>query len=272
MADIHPTAIVEDGARLGAGVRIGAWTVIGPEVVLGDGVAIASHVVVSGRTEIGAGTRIHPFAAIGGPPQDITYKDEPTAVTIGRDCIIREHVTIHRGTARGRKLTAIGDKCFLMIGAHVAHDCRIGNNVLFVNAATLGGHVEVGDNAILGGLSAIQQRCRIGANAFIGGLTGVPTDVIPYASALGERAKLGGLNIVGLKRRGFDRPTIHALRAAYKTIFGGVGTRDERLARVVAEHGGVAPVMLIVDFIRAGNGRPLCSPRRFRAEEAADDA
>jgi UDP-N-acetylglucosamine acyltransferase len=273
MTDIHHTAIVEDGARLGVGVRVGPFTTIGPEVVLGDGVIVGSHVVIAGKTEIGAGTRIHPFAAIGGPPQDVTYRDEPTSVVIGRDCIIRENVTIHRGTARGRQQTAIGDKCFLMVGAHVAHDCRIGNNVLFVNGATLGGHVEVGDNAILGGLAGIQQRCRIGANAFIAGLTGVPTDVIPFATAIGDRAKLGGLNIVGLKRRGFDRPTIHALRAAYKTIFSGIGAREERLARVEADHGDVPPVMVIVDFIRAGGGRPLCSPRRIGARaETAEDA
>src|SRR5436305_6898797 len=232
MSDIHPTAIVEDGARLGEGVRIGAYAMVGPDVVLGAGTIVHPHARISGRTEIGAGGRIFSFAAVGGEPQDTSYRDEPTSVVIGSDCIIREYATVHRGTARGRGRTVVGNKCFLMIGAHVAHDCVVADNVLMVNHATLGGHCEVGEHAILGGLAAVQQHCRIGAHAFIGGLTGVPTDVIPFASAIGERARLGGLNIVGLKRRGFDRPTMYALRAAYKAIFSGKGTRLERLAGI----------------------------------------
>jgi UDP-N-acetylglucosamine acyltransferase len=261
MADIHQTAIVEDGARIGANVRIGPFSIIERDVVLEDGVVVHSHVLIGGRTTIGAGTAIFPFAAIGGPPQDTSYRGEPTSVVIGPGCIIREHVTVNRGTARGRGETRIGANCFLMIGSHIAHDCLVGDRAVLVNNATLGGHVEIGEHAILGGLAAVQQHCRIGAHAFIGGLSGINTDVIPFASAIGERAELGGLNVVGLKRRGFDRATIHALRAAYQAIFNGHGTRAERVERVAEKYPDVAPVMIVVDFIRKGGDRPLCSPR-----------
>ncbi|KAB2871673.1 MAG: acyl-ACP--UDP-N-acetylglucosamine O-acyltransferase [Bauldia sp.] len=261
MVNIHPTAIVEDGARIGKDVQIGAFSMIGPDVSLGNGVVVGSHVVIEGRTVIGERTTISPFAAIGGPPQDTSYKGEPTEVEIGPDCIIREYATVHRGTARGRGRTVVGAKCFMMIGAHVAHDCIVGDHVVLVNNATLGGHVEVGEHAILGGLSAVQQHCRIGAHAFLGGLSAAVTDVIPFASAIGERAELGGLNIIGLKRRGFDRPTIHALRAAYQAIFNGEGTRAERVERVAEQYRDIPAAMMIVDFIRKGGDRPLCSPR-----------
>jgi UDP-N-acetylglucosamine acyltransferase len=261
MGDIHPTAIVEDGARIGAGVRVGAYSVIERDVVVEDGAVIHHHVTVSGRTRIGAGSVLHPFSAVGGPPQDTSYKGEPTSVVIGPNCIIREHATVNRGTARGRGETRIGANCFLMIGSHVAHDCVVGDRAVLVNNATLGGHVEIGEHAILGGLAAVQQHCRVGAHAFIGGLSGVNSDVIPFASAIGERAELGGLNVVGLKRRGFDRPTIHALRSAYQAIFNGGGTRAERLERVAEKYPDVAPVMMMVDFIRKGGDRPLCLPR-----------
>jgi UDP-N-acetylglucosamine acyltransferase len=216
---------------------------------------------VSGHTTIGAGTALYPFSAVGGPPQDTSYKGEPTTVVVGPNCIIREHATINRGTARGRGETRIGANCFLMVASHVAHDCLVADRVVLVNNATLGGHVEIGEHAIVSGLAAVQQHCRIGSHAFIGGLSGVNSDVIPFASAIGERAELGGLNVVGLKRRGFDRPTIHALRAAYQAIFNGGGTRAERLERVVEKYPDVAPVMMMVDFIRKSGDRPLCTPR-----------
>jgi UDP-N-acetylglucosamine acyltransferase len=261
MGDIHKSAIVEDGARIGAGVRIGAYSIIERDVVIEDNVTIQSHVVVSGHTTIGAGSTLYPFAAIGSPPQDTSYKGEPTTVVIGANCIIREHATVNRGTARGRGETRIGANCFLMIASHVAHDCQVSDRVVLVNNATLGGHVEVGEHAIISGLAAVQQHCRIGAHAFIGGLSGVNSDVIPFVSAIGERAELGGLNVVGLKRRGFDRPTIHALRAAYQAIFNGGGTRAERIDRVAEKYPDVEPVMMMVDFIRKSGDRPLCTPR-----------
>lgn len=261
MAEIHPTAVVERGAKIGDNVTIGPYSLIGPDVVLGDGVTIQGHVVVTGRTDIGAGSAIHSFAAIGEAPQDLGYRNEPTSVSIGPRCVIREHATIHRGTAKGRKKTVIGADCFIMVGAHVAHDCIVGEHVILVNYATIGGHVEVGDYAILSGLAAVQQRIRVGAHAFIGGLTGVSTDVIPFGIAIGDRAQLGGLNIIGLKRRGFDRKTIHALRNAYQEIFDGAGSRLQRVEQIAEKYADIAPVMAIVDFIRAGGDRPLCLPR-----------
>ena len=262
MADINPTAIVEEGARLAANVRVGPFCTVGADVILGPGVALRSHVIVTGRTEIGAGTLIHAFAAIGGSPQDMSYKDEPTAVRIGERCTIHENATVHRGTARGKGVTTIGNDCFLMVGAHVAHDCVVGDHVVLTNCATLGGHVEVGEYAILGGLAAVQQRCRVGPHAFIGALTGVTTDVIPFGMAVGHRAELNGLNIVGMKRRGFDRPAIHASRAAYRAIFFGTGgSLSERVEQVAREYAEVPAVMSIVKFIRAGNGTALCIPR-----------
>jgi UDP-N-acetylglucosamine acyltransferase len=261
MPDIHPTAIVERGARIADDVKIGPYSVVGADVVLGSGVIVQSHAVITGRTEIGAGTVIHPFVAIGDAPQDLSYKNEPTGVVIGSRCVIREHATIHRGTAKGRKTTVVGSDCFIMVSAHVAHDCVLGDHVILVNGTALGGHVEIGDHAILSGLSAVQQRTRIGAHAFIGGLSGVFADIIPFGMALGERAQLGGLNIVGLKRRGFDRKTIHALRNAYQDIFDGPGSRPQRIDRVAEKYGDIKPVMTIVDFIRAGGDRPLTTPR-----------
>lgn len=262
MIEIHPTAIVEDGFQAGEGVKVGPYCAVGPNVALGANVELRSHVIVSGHTTIGAGTVIYPFASIGDAPQDIGYRDEPTETVIGEKCIIREQVTIHRGTIRGKKRTTVGDNCFLMVGSHVAHDCVIGNNVTMVNHATIGGHVEVGDFAILGGLSAVQQRVRIGASAFVGGHSGIGGDLIPFGIGVGRGARLGGLNIVGLKRRGFDRPTIHAIRAAYRTLFfGAVGSLSERLDQVAGEYADLPAVMQIVTFIRAGDGTALCVPR-----------
>jgi len=259
--DIHPSAIVEDGARIGDDVVVGAFCIVGAEAEIGDRVVLGSHVIVEGRTSIGSGTRIFPHAVIGGPPQDISYRGEATSVAIGSNCVIREHVTVHRGTERGRGRTVVGDDCYLMVGAHVAHDCRIGDHAIIVNCVALAGHITVGDHAIIGGLAGVHQRVRIGAHAFIGAMSAVDADVIPFASAAGNRAELGGLNIVGLKRRGFDRPTIHALRAAYQAIFNGVGTIKERVDTVAVDFAEVPPVMEIVDFIRAGGERPLTQPR-----------
>lgn len=258
---IHPTAIVHSSARVGEGVEIGPFSIIGPDVVLGDGSKISSHVRIIGRTEIGDNTEIFASACIGEAPQDSSYDGEPSTVIVGSNCIIREHVTIHRGTRGGRMRTEVGDHCFMMVGSHVAHDCVVGHHVTMVNGATIGGHVEIGDYVTLGGLAAVQQRLRVGAYAFIGGLTGVNAEVIPFATAVGDRAELGGLNIVGLKRRGFDRPTIHALRASYREIFFGRGTVDERVERAAERFADMEPAMMIIDFVRNGGNRPLCTPR-----------
>jgi UDP-N-acetylglucosamine acyltransferase len=259
--EIHKTALVDERARVGAGVKVGAFSTIGPDVELGDEVIVGDHVVIEGRTKVGSGSRISPFAIIGGAPQDLSYRGEDTSVEIGERCTIREHVTIHRGTARGRGVTTLGANCFLMVGAHIAHDCELGKNIIMVNGSGLGGHVTVGDFVTFSGASGAQQRSRIGPHAFIAGLSMVATDVIPFAAAIGARAELAGLNIVGLKRRGFDRPTIHALRAAYQAIFNGGGTLSERIDIVSTDFADVPAVMQIVDFIRASGDRPLCRPR-----------
>jgi UDP-N-acetylglucosamine acyltransferase len=262
---IHATAIVAEGAELGTGVAVGPYCCIGPEVRLGEGVELSSHVVVEGRTEVGAGTRIFPFAAIGHRPQDLKYRGERSRLVIGRNTVIREYVTMHPGTEGGEMETRIGDDCLFMVGAHVAHDCRIGDHVILVNNATLGGHVQIDDHAILGGLSAVHQFARIGKHAMVGGMSGVEGDVIPYGSVVGNRANLTGLNVVGLKRRGFSREVIHDLRKAYRLLFAEEGTMAERLDDVAEEFGRVEPVMDIVNFIRSDSTRAICQPKLDRA-------
>jgi len=270
MGLIHPTAIVEDGARLGADVTVGAFSIVGRDVTLEDGVSLDSHVMVRGRTTLGARTRVAAMAVIGGEAQDLSYKGEDTSIVIGPDCIIREHVTIHRGTARGRGVTRIGARCFLMIASHVAHDCIVGDNVILTNQAILGGHSQIGDHAILGGMVAVLQRTRVGAHAFITGVSGVTRDIIPYGIATGRIARLAGINVVGLKRRGFDRPTLHAIHLAYRQFFRSKGPRAERLAAVAETYGSVPAVALMLDFIREAGNRPLALPRE-RGEAGDDD-
>lgn len=260
MTDIHPTAIVDPAAEIGSGVKIGPYSVVGEGVRLGDGVELVSHVVVAGSTTIGAETRIFPFSSIGHQPQDLKYKGEPSTLEIGERNVIREHVTMNPGTEGGGLLTRVGNDCLFMVGAHVAHDCLIGNNVILVNSATLGGHVVIEDWAIIGGLSAVHQFVRIGRHAMIGGKTGVEHDVIPYGIVTGNRAKLEGLNIVGLKRRGFSRDLIHEIRKAYRMIFAEEGTMAERLQDVIEDFSGNEPVMEIVNFINSDSSRRICQP------------
>lgn len=258
---IHPTAIVETGAELGAGVRIGPFSHVGAEVVLGDGVEIVSHAVVAGRTTVGARTRIFPFASIGHQPQDLKFKGEPSTLAVGADCIIREGVTMNPGTAGGGMSTTIGDRCAFLANSHVGHDCHVGNNVVFSNNVMLAGHCSVGDFAIIGGGAAVIQFARVGAHSFLGGMSGLENDLIPYGMALGNRAHLSGLNIVGLQRRGFSRSDIHDLRRAYRLMFADEGTLLERVADVAQEFAGHPIVVEIVDFIRAGGKRSICTPR-----------
>ncbi len=261
MTDIHDTAVVDPGASLGSNVTVGAYCVVGATVVLGDGVQLHSHVVIGGLTEIGAGTRIFPFASIGLPPQDLKYKGEESRLVIGADNVIREYVTMNPGTEGGGMLTRVGDGGLFMIGVHVAHDCTVGDNVIMANNATLGGHVYVGDNAVIGGLAAVHQFVRIGAHAMIGGLSGVEQDVIPYGSVMGERASLSGLNIIGMKRRGIDREEIHRLRGAYRVLFSEEGTLDSRLEQVAKQFAGGEAVNQVIDFVRAESTRGLTRPK-----------
>jgi len=260
-ATVHPTAIVDPGARLGPNVRIGPFCTVGSHVEIGAGCELVSHVVVTGRTTIGARTRVSPFASIGHAPQDLRYNGEPTTLSIGEDCIIREGVTINVGTATGAGATIIGDRCFFLAQSHVAHDCWIGSNVVLTNNAMLAGHCRIGDFAIIGGGAGIHQFVRVGPHAFVGALSAVPQDVIPYGMVLGNRAYLHGLNIIGLRRRGFSREQIHDLRRAYRLLFADEGTLAERMEDVAEEFSQHTTVQEILDFIRDGNDRSICTPR-----------
>jgi len=260
MTLIHATAVISEGADIGKDVKIGPYCTVGPNVSLDDGVELVSHVAVDGITSIGANTKIFPFASIGLQPQDLKYSGEPSRLEIGCNNVIREQVTMNPGTEVGGMLTSVGNNCLFMVGAHVAHDCQVADHVILVNNATLGGHVKIDEWAILGGLSAIHQFVRIGRHAMIGGMSGIENDVIPYGSVIGNRARLQGLNVVGLKRRNFDRETIHALRNAYRLLFAREGTMAERLEDVAEMMQDIEPVMEIVDFIRADSSRSICQP------------
>lgn len=258
---IHASAVVEDGATLAEEVRIGPYCVVGRDVQLGEGVELVSHVVVAGSTKIGARTRVFPFASIGHQPQDLKYQGEAVTLTVGADCIIREGVTMNPGTAGGGSVTTVGDRCAFLANSHVGHDCRVGNNVVFSNNVMLAGHCTVGDFAIVGGGAAVIQFARVGAHSFVGGMSGLENDLIPYGMALGNRAYLSGLNIVGLQRRGFARNDIHDLRRAYRLLFAAEGTLSERMEDVAQEFKGHPIVEEIIAFIRAGGKRSLCTPK-----------
>lgn len=261
MAAIHPTAVVDPGAKLGERVSVGPFCTIGPQVECGDDVQLLSHVVIAGRTRIGAGTRIFPFASIGHQPQDLKYKGEDSRLEIGARNTIREHVTINPGTEGGGLVTRIGDDCLLMVASHVAHDCRIGNHAIIVNNVLLGGHVEIGDYAVIGGGAAVHQFVRIGPHAMVGGMSGVEGDVIPFGMVMGNRAHLAGLNLVGLKRRAFDREEIHQLRAAYRLLFAQEGTLQERVVDVEKLFPGNVLTGEVLAFLRRESSRGLCLPR-----------
>jgi len=266
---VHPTAIVSPKAHLGAGVKVGPYSIVGDDVSLGDGVELVSHVVVAGRTEIGAETRIFPFASIGHIPQDRKYHGEPSRLVIGERCVIRENATVNPGTEGGGMETRIGDDCLLMASTHVAHDAKLGNNVILANYVGIAGHCVIGDNVTFGGTCVVHQFVRVGSHAFIGAQSMVDADVIPYGMALGNRAVLGGLNLVGLKRRGFDREAIHSLRAAYRMIFSSEGTLRERVDDAAQMFSKDKLVQDVVEFISASNGRALCLPRNGHHEEQA---
>lgn len=258
---IHPSSIVSPDAVLAADVVVGPFCQIGPGVTLGEGVRLHSHIAINGLTSIGAETEIFPFASIGHRPQDLKYDGEPSRLVIGAHCVIRENVTLNPGTKGGGMRTSIGDHCLLMAGCHVAHDCRIGDHVIIANAAAIAGHCMIDDHAIIGGLSGVHQFVRIGAHAFVGAHSMVDADVIPFGMAVGSRARLAGLNLVGLKRRRFDREDIHSLRAAYRMVFASEGTLRERLDDAADLFAGNHFVQDMIAFVRASSERPLCLPR-----------
>lgn len=264
--DIHPMAIVEEGAELGAGVKIGPFCHVGSHVKLGDGVELKSHVVVGGHTTIGENSVIFPFASIGLSPQDMKYSNEPSRLEIGSHNVIREYVTIHPGTQGGGMVTKIGDHGLFMIGVHIAHDCTIGDHAVFSNNATLAGHVVVGDNVIIGGLSAIHQFVRIGDHVMIGGMAGISQDVIPFGIVAATPSHLSGLNLIGLKRRGFSSSEIGNLRDAYRTLFAYDGnasgaTFQERLKEAETVFKDSPQVQYLLDFIKADSHRNICMPK-----------
>jgi UDP-N-acetylglucosamine acyltransferase len=261
MPQIHPTAIVAPGATLAQDVVIGPYCVVGEQVALGRGVRLKSHVVVDGRTAVGAGTRVFPFVTIGLEPQDLKYRGEASELVIGSNNTIREYVTMNPGTEGGGMITRVGDGCLFMVGAHVAHDCQIGNHVIMANNATLAGHVVVEDYAVLGGLCAVHQYVRIGKHAMIGGMSGVERDVIPYGQVMGDRARLCGLNIIGMQRRGFSREDIQGLRSAYQFLFASDGTLGDRVIETAERFGDIGPVDDIIEFIRADSSRAICQPK-----------
>ena len=260
MANVHPTALVDSAAHLGAEVTIGPFCVVGPDVTLGGCVELHSHVLVTGRTTVGEGCRIFPFATLGTPPQDVKYKGEPTRLEIGANTVIREQVTINPGTINGDGVTRVGANCFLLIGAHIAHDCQIGDNVTLVNHTMLAGHVSVGDRAILGGNCAVHQFVRIGPHAFIGGMSGITADVIPFGMAVGNRASLRGLNLVGLRRGGYSREDVQGLRAAYRFLFGGDGALAQRLTELKTTYRENPLVQSVVIFMQEDSDRSYTVP------------
>ncbi len=258
-ADIHPSAIVSPQAELGSDVTVGAFSIVGPHVKLGDRVHLTSHVSIEGHTAIGPDTRVSPFVTLGHAPQDARYKDEPTELHIGARNTIREHVSMHRGTAYGKTKTVVGSDNLFMAGSHVAHDCVVGDRVVMANNATLGGLSELQDAVIMGGLSAIHQFCRVGFGAFIGGGAPVTGDVIPFGM-VDNHGRLAGLNIVGLRRRGASKDTIGRIRSAYRLLFTGEGHFAERLDQCEQEYADQPEVARLVQFIRSADHRPLCMP------------
>ncbi|MBF0146308.1 MAG: acyl-ACP--UDP-N-acetylglucosamine O-acyltransferase [Magnetococcales bacterium] len=255
--EIHSTAVVAAETQLGQGVRIGPYAVVGAEVILQDAVEVGPHAVIDGHTTIGKGTRVFSFASVGLDPQDVHYRGEPTRVEIGERCQIREFVSIHRGTESGGGLTRVGDDCMLMAYSHVAHDCRVGDRVVMANGATLAGHVEIQDHAVIGGLTAIHQFARVGRNAFIGGASAVSMDVVPFLSAAGNRARLTGVNVVGLRRSGFSEQTIAAIRQAHRIVFRSNLRLEQAIEELEKELSSVPEVQCMLEFLQTGQ-RGFC--------------
>ena len=257
---IHKSSIIEKKAKIGKNVKVGPFCYIGPNVIIGEGVELISNVHIEGNTTIGEGTRIFPFASIGTQPQDLKFNNEKTSLIIGKNNLIREYVTINPGTAGGGSKTIIGDNCLLMISSHVAHDCKIGNNVIIANNVPLGGHVTIEDSVVIGGNSAVQQFTRIGRLAMIGGMTGVLKDVIPFGLSIGNRNYLQGLNLIGLRRKKYENQKIIGLDKAYKEIFSSKNLH-ENLNKINGEHKDNELVKEVINFIEKDKKRPICSPK-----------
>ena len=262
MNNIHTTAIVSNKAELGSNIKIGPYCIINENVKIGDNCNFLANVYVDGNTTIGKNCIFYPFSSIGSPPQDLKYKGEKSLLNIGNNNTFREYVTINPGTHGGGLITSIGNECLFMVSCHVAHDCVIENNVILVNNASLAGHVLVEDFAVIGALSGVHQFCRIGKHSMIGAMSGIDSDVIPYGTVVGNRAFLSGLNIIGLKRRGFSRDIIQDLKKAYGVLFvSNEGTISDRIKEVSEDFSGNVPVMEIVDFLTKEKSRSICKPK-----------
>jgi UDP-N-acetylglucosamine acyltransferase len=269
MAAIDPTARVEPGAEIGQGAFVGPYCIIGPHAVIGADCRLVAHVHVAGHTTIGPRTVLYPFVSLGTPPQSFKYRGGATRLVVGADCDIREGVTMNTGTEDDLGVTEVGDRCLLMVGSHVGHDCKVGSDVVFANNVVLGGHVTIGDFVVFGGQAAVRQFVRIGEGAMVVGLSGVRADVIPFGLVQGPLADLIGLNIVGMRRRGSSKADIHRLRQAYEAMFFGAGTFRERLDQVEAQSGSDPLISKVIAFIRSGS-RPLTmATRRASAGQAS---
>lgn len=268
---IHPLAVVEPGAELGAGVSIGPFCHVGSDAVIGDRTCLLSHVVVSGSTRIGADCTLHPQSVIGGPPQSSGYKGEPTQLDIGESCLIREYVTINRGTVSGGGITRVGNRAHILAYAHIAHDCIVGNNVTMTNGTTLGGHCEIGDFVGIGGLVALHQFVRVAHNAFLAGGAKVDGDVGPYAIVAGDRAKLRGVNVVGMRRSGMPKDEIRAVRGAYRMIFDPAAPMAENLVRARTAFASSVAATKVVDFLSVRGKRPFVVPPLDARGDGGDD-
>jgi UDP-N-acetylglucosamine acyltransferase len=248
-AEIHPTAVLSPHAEIAEGVKIGPYSMIGDHVTIGRDTEIGAHVVIEGHTQIGESNKIYPFTCIGTPPQDVGYRGEDTRLIIGDKNIIREYATIHRATTKQDWITAVGNSNYIMAYAHVAHDCILGNHVIMSNVATLGGHITIGDHAILGGLVAVHQFVRIGPHAFLGGKSGVDRDVPPFMITAGERAKLYGINRLGLRRFGFSQEVIEGLKSAYRIIWKESKSLREGIEKVRREVSPFPELEVLLEFL-----------------------
>lgn len=257
MLAIDPTARVAPGAVIGAGVEIGPYCIIGPDVAIGDNCRLLAHVHIAGHTSIGAGTTLYPFASLGTPPQSVSYKGEPTRLVVGTNCQFRESVTINLGTVGGGGVTTVGDNCFLMVGSHVGHDCHLGNGVIMANNSMLGGHCQVGDNVFIGGHCGVHQHVRIGESVMVAGFSAFADDVIPYGFVLQPIARLAGINVVGMRRRGVSKDGIRAVQQAYAMLFEGEDEFAAAVDATEAKLGHVPEVAKIIAFIRHKGNRPI---------------
>lgn len=267
---IHPTAIVDAGAALGEQVTIGPYCVIGRNVVLGDRVTLHAHVVVEGRTTLGEGSEVYPFAVLGAPPQHTRFAGEESTLEIGHHCVIREHVTMHPGTAIDSMRTSIGNHGLFLVASHVAHDCVVGDHAIFANNASLGGHAKIGNHVMMGGFATVQQWCRVGDHAMVASQTAVDSDVIPFGIAVGNRARLTGINVIGMERRGFSGDSISRLRSLYRELFRGRGVFKDRLDIARLSYDASTEASQIFAFLDTAGRNGVCqaSPRPSATRQA----